>query len=82
MLPSDPPRGWVMLKTISKNGVDVILCLTMVVTVFYLAAITHIMPLPENVLSRISEVSLFVMDVLLVSVTWLVSLFSALFSFF
>ena len=71
-----------MLKTISKNGVDVILCLTMVVIVFYLAAITHIMPLPENVLRRISEVSLFVMDVLLVSVTWLISLFSALFSFF
>jgi hypothetical protein len=71
-----------MLKTISKTGVDVILCLTMVVIVFYLAAITHIMPLPENVLRRISEVSLFVMDVLLVSVTWLISLFSALFSFF
>ena len=70
------------MKTISKTGVDVILCLTMVVIVFYLAAITHIMPLPENVLRRISEVSLFVMDVLLVSVTWLISLFSALFSFF
>ena len=82
MLPSDPPRGWVMLKTISKTGVDVILCLTMVVTVFYLAAITHIMPLPENVLSRISEVSLAVMGVLLVCVTWLISLFWDVFSFF
>ena len=82
MLPSDPPRGWVMLKTISKTGADVIFCLTMVVTVFYLAVITHIMPLPENVLSRISEVSLAVMGVLLVCVTWLISLFSALFSFF
>ena len=71
-----------MLKTISKTGVDAILCLTMVVIVFYLAAITHIMPLPENVLSRISEVSLVVWDVLLVSVVWLISLFSALFSFF
>jgi hypothetical protein len=72
-----------MLKTISKTGVDVILCLTMIVTVFYLAVITHIMPLPENVvLSRISEVSLAVMGVLLVCVTWLISLFSALFSFF
>jgi hypothetical protein len=70
------------LKIISKTGVDVFLCLTMVVTVFYLAAITHIMPLPENVLSRISEVSLAVMGVLLVCVTWLTSLFSALFSFF
>jgi len=54
----------------------------MVVTVFYLAAITHIMPLPENVLSRIGELSLAVMGVLLVCVTWLISLFSALFSFF
>ena len=71
-----------MLKTISKTGFDVILGLTMVVTVFYLAAITHIMPLPENVLSRISEVSLAVMGVLLVCVTWLISLFSASFSFF
>ena len=70
------------MKIISKTGVDVIFCLTMVVAVFYLAAITHLMPLPENVLSRISEVSLAIMDVLLVFVTWLISLFSALFSFF
>ena len=70
------------MKTISKTGVDVILCLTMVVTVFYLATITHIMPLPENVLSRIGEVSLAVMGVLLVCVTWLIALFAALFSFF
>jgi hypothetical protein len=40
------------------------------------------MPLPENVLSRIGELSLAVMGVLLVCVTWLISLFSALFSFF
>ena len=65
MLPSHPPRGWVMLKTISKAGFDVVAVLTMIVTVFYLAAITHIMPLPANVLSRINEVSLAVMDVLL-----------------
>ena len=70
------------MKIISKTGVDIIFCLTMVVSVFYLAAITHIMPLPENVLSRIGELSLAVMGVLLVCVTWLISLFSALFSFF
>ena len=70
------------MKTISKAGFDAVAALTMIVTVFYLAAITHIMPLPENVLSRIGEVSLTVMGVLLVCVTWLISLFSALFSFF
>ena len=75
MLPSDPPRGWVMLKTISKTGVDVILCLTMVVTVFYLAAITHIMPLPENVLSRINQGALAVMDVLLACSVWVIRIF-------
>ena len=46
-----------MLKTISKAGFDVVAVLTMIVTVFYLAAITHIMPPPANVLSRINEVS-------------------------
>ena len=71
-----------MLKIITKNMFDVVVGLMLTVTVFYLAAITHIMPLPENVLSRIGEVSLTVMGVLLVCVTWLISLFSALFSFF
>jgi hypothetical protein len=79
---SGPPRGWVMLKTISKAGFDVVAVLTMIVTVFYLAAITHIMPLPENALSRINEVSLAVMDVLLACCAWLNSLLLALFSFF
>ena len=71
-----------MLKTITKNIFDVFAGFMMIAVVFYLAAITHIMPLPENVLSRIGEVSLTVMGVLLVCVTWLISLFSALFSFF
>ena len=71
-----------MLKTITKNIFDVFAGFMIIAVVFYLAAITHIMPLPENVLSRISEVSLAVMGVLLVCVTWLISLFSALFSFF
>ena len=70
------------MKTISKTGVDVILCLTMVGTVFYLAAITHIMPLPESVLSRVSEFALRFTNVLFTCIAWLISLFSALFSFF
>jgi hypothetical protein len=74
---SGPPRGWVMLKTISKAGFDVVAVLTMIVTVFYL-----VMPLPENALSRINEVSLAVMDVLLACCAWLNSLLLALFSFF
>jgi hypothetical protein len=71
-----------MLKTISKAGFDVVLGLTMVAAIFYLAAITHIMPLPESVLSRISEVSLAVMDVLVACAEWLISSLLALFSFF
>jgi len=77
MLPSDPPRGWVMLKIISKTGVDVIFCLTMVVAVFYLAAITHIVPLPESALTRISEFSLNVMNVLFAGGSWVIRLFVA-----
>ena len=64
-----------MLKTISKTGVDVILCLTMVGTVFYLAAITHIMPLPENAFSRLNEFSLKAMDVLLACSAWVIRIF-------
>jgi hypothetical protein len=72
---SGPPRGWVMLKTISKAGFDVVAVLTMIVTVFYLAAITHIMPLPANVLSRINEFSLKAMDVLLPCGAWVIRIF-------
>ena len=35
-----------MLKTVTKNMFDVVASLTMVAAVFYLAAITHIVPLP------------------------------------
>ena len=41
-----------MLKTITKNVFDVVAGLTMIAAVFYLAAITHIVPVPENTLSN------------------------------
>ena len=71
-----------MLKTITKNIFDVFAGFMMIAVVFYLAAITHIMPLPESVLSRVSEFALVFTNVLVTCVAWLISLFSALFSFF
>ena len=55
---------------------DVVMGLMIIMSVFYLAAITHIMPLPENALTRISELSSDVMDVLLACITWLISFLS------
>jgi hypothetical protein len=40
---------------------------------FYLAAITHIMPVPEIALNRINEIATDVMDVLIACGTWLIS---------
>jgi len=71
-----------MLKTITKNIFDGFAGFMIIAVVFYLAAITHIMPLPESVLSRVSEFALAFMNVLVTCVAWLISLFSALFSFF
>jgi len=65
--------GWAMLKTITKNMFDVVAGLTIIAVVFYLAVITYILPLPENALKRLEEVSLGIMDVLLACVTWLAS---------
>jgi uncharacterized membrane protein len=65
--------GRVMLKTINQNMFDVVVALVIIATVFYLAAITHIVPLPENALTRIGEISLNVMDVLLTCFAWLIS---------
>jgi len=62
-----------MLKSITKNKFDVVAGVTIIAAGFYLAAITHIVPLPENALKLISEVSLDVMNILVASVTWLVS---------
>jgi hypothetical protein len=64
-----------MLKTVTKNMFDVVASLTMVAAVFYLAAITHIVPLPESALTRISEFSLNVMNVLFAGGSWAIRLF-------
>jgi hypothetical protein len=71
-----------MLKTISKSIFDAVAGLTIIVATFYLAAITHIMPLPESVSSRVDQLALAFMDVLVACVASLISLFSALFPFF
>jgi len=60
-----------MLKTITKNVFDVVAGLTMIAAVFYLAAITHIVPVPENTLKRLGEISVNIMDVLVACVSWL-----------
>jgi len=51
-----PPRGRVMLKKITSF--DAFACLVMIVAIFYLAAITHILPLPESALTRLSRFSI------------------------
>jgi len=66
-----------MLKTVTKNMFDVVASLTMVAAVFYLAAITHIVPLPESALTRISEFSLNVMNVLFAGGSWVIRFFVA-----
>ena len=60
---------------ITKNMFDVVVGLMLTVTVFYLAAITHIMPLPENALSRLTEFSLKAMDVLIACSAWVIRIF-------
>ena len=62
-----------MLKAINKHIFDVVASFAIVFAVFYLAAITQIMPLPENALTRLNEFSLSVMDVLIAYVAWLIS---------
>jgi hypothetical protein len=53
-----------MLTTIRKNMFDVVAGLTIIAVVFYLAAITHMMPVPQSALNRINEIATGVMDVL------------------
>ena len=62
-----------MQKTVTNSIFDVVAGLTMIVVVFYLAAITHIMPLPENVLSRVSEFASAFMGVLVTCAVWLMN---------
>ena len=70
------------MKTITRNIFDVFAGFMMIAVLFYLGAITHIMPLPYSVLSRVSEFAIAFTNVLVTCVTWLIALFSALFSFF
>jgi hypothetical protein len=62
-----------MLRTITKNMFDAVAGLTVIAAVFYLAAITHIVPLPETALKRLAEISLDIMDVLFACGVWLAS---------
>jgi hypothetical protein len=62
-------------KTITKNMFDVVAAITMIAAVFYLAAITHILPLPESAVTRLSGFSSNVMDVLFAYGSWVIRLF-------
>ena len=62
-----------MLKTINKNMFDVVMGLMIIAALFYLAVITHIMPLPANTMTRIGENSLNVWNVLVTCFAWLIS---------
>ena len=64
-----------MLKTIPKNMFDVVAGVTIIATVFYLAAITHILPLPESALTRLSGFSSNVIEVLFACGSWVIRLF-------
>ena len=64
-----------MLKTITKNMFDVVTSVTIIAVVFYLAAITHMLPLPESALTRLSGFSSNVMDVLFACGSWVIRLF-------
>ena len=61
-----------MLTTIKKNTFDVVVGLMIIATVFYLAAVTRIVPVPENALNRIDEIATVVMAVLVACVAWLI----------
>jgi hypothetical protein len=62
-----------MLKTVNRNLFDVVVGLMIIVALFYLAAITRIMPLPESALTRIGEIAVNVMNVFFAFVVWLAS---------
>ena len=64
-----------MHKTITKNMFDVVTGVTIIAAVFYLAAITHMLPLPESALTRLSGFSSNVMDVLFACGSWVIRLF-------
>ena len=61
-----------MLKALTKYMFDLVAALTIIVAVFYVAAITHILPLPESALTRLSGFSSNVMDVLFACGSWVI----------
>ena len=67
--------GVAMLKIVTKNMFDAVAGLTMIAAVFYLAAITHVIPLPDSALTRLSGFSLKAMDVLIFCGSWVISIF-------
>jgi hypothetical protein len=54
---------------------DVVAGIMIIAAVFYLAAITHILPLPESALTRLTGFSSNVMDVLFACGAWVIRLF-------
>ena len=70
-----PPRRRLVLKTITKNMFDVVAGITIIAAVLYLAAVTHVLPLPESALTRLSGFSSNVMDVLFACGSWVIRLF-------
>jgi hypothetical protein len=64
-----------MLKTITKNMFDITAAVMMIAVVFYLAAVTHIMPLPDSALRRLSNASLDVMNVIFACAASVIRLF-------
>jgi hypothetical protein len=61
-----------VLKALTKNMFNIVAALTIIVAVFYVAAITHILPLPESALTRLSGFSSNVMDVLFACGSWVI----------
>jgi hypothetical protein len=61
-----------MLKALTKYMFDLVAALTIIVAVFYVAAITHILPLPESALTRLSGFSSNVKDVLFACGSWVI----------
>jgi hypothetical protein len=69
------------LKTIGDAIFNVVVGITTIVALFYLAGITHILPLPENALGLIDEFSLYAWAVLLACGDWLITSLSFLATF-
>jgi hypothetical protein len=76
-----PHRGGGSLKNIGGVIFDVVVGLTTIATLFYLAAITHILPVPESALGRVDEFSLYAWAVLLAGGEWLITSLSFLATF-